>query len=108
MVKGHLCEAHTELLGGGLSLLERRPYLAGFLFGMMIYKPQLALLLPVALLGGRQWRAFAAASVTAGVLLAASALWFGTDVWAEYLRNVNVLRQAIRIQLAVDSLLFGG
>src|SRR5665213_2614741 len=85
----------AALLGGGLSLLERRPYLAGSLFGMMIYKPQLALLLPVALLGGRQWRAFAAASVTAGVLLAASALWFGTDLWAEYLRNVNVLRQAI-------------
>jgi hypothetical protein len=53
------------------------------------------LLLPVALLAGRQWRAFAAASVTAGVLLAASAFWFGTDVWAEYLRNLNVLRQMI-------------
>jgi hypothetical protein len=85
----------AALLGGGLSLLERRPYLAGSLFGMMIYKPQLALLLPVALVAGRQWRAFAAASVTAGVLLAASALWFGTDVWAEYLRNLNVLRQMI-------------
>src|ERR1035441_1863771 len=33
----------AALLGGGLSLLERRPYLAGSLFGMMIYKPQLAL-----------------------------------------------------------------
>ena len=39
----------AALLGGGLSLLERRPYLAGGLFGMMIYKPHLALLLPVAL-----------------------------------------------------------
>jgi len=85
----------AALLGGGLSLLERRPYLAGSLFGMMIYKPQLGLLIPVALIAGRQWRAIAAASVTAGVLLLASLLWFGTDVWAEYLRNLNLLRQTI-------------
>ncbi len=85
----------AALLGGGLSLIERRPYLAGCLFGMMIYKPQLALLIPVALIAGRQWRAVAAASVTAGVLLAASVLWVGTDVWAEYLRNLNLLRQTV-------------
>jgi arabinofuranan 3-O-arabinosyltransferase len=85
----------AALLGGGLSLLDRRPYLAGSLFGMMIYKPQLGLLIPVALIAGRQWRAIAAASVTAGVLLLASLLWFGTDVWAEYLRNLNLLRQTI-------------
>jgi hypothetical protein len=85
----------AALLGGGLSLLERRPHLAGSLFGIMIYKPQLGLLIPVALIAGRQWRAIAAASVTAGVLLLASLLWFGTDVWAEYLRNLNLLRQTI-------------
>ena len=59
----------AALLGGGLSLLERRPYLAGALFGTMIYKPHLALLLPVALVAGRQWRAIAAAALTAGALL---------------------------------------
>jgi hypothetical protein len=85
----------AALLGGGLSLLERRPYLAGGLFGMMIYKPQLALLVPVALIAGRQWRAVAAAGVTAGALLAASVLWFGLEVWTEYLRNLNALRQVI-------------
>jgi hypothetical protein len=85
----------AALLGGGLSLLERRPYLAGSLFGMMIYKPQLALLLPVALVAGRQWRALAAASVIASLLFAGSAFWFGTDLWAEYLRNLNALRQTI-------------
>ena len=85
----------AALLGGGLSLRERRPYLAGVLFGLMIYKPQLGLLIPVALLAGRQWRAFAAASVTVAVLLIASALCFGADVWAEYLRNLALLRQTV-------------
>lgn len=85
----------AALLGGGLSLVERRPYLAGSLFGLMIYKPQLALLLPVALIAGRQWKAIAAATVTAGVLLALSWLAFGPDLWAHYLRNLTALRHVI-------------
>ena len=85
----------AALLGGGLSLLERRPYLAGSLFGMMIYKPQLALLLPIALIAGRQWRAIAAAGVSAGALVMVSVFWFGMDVWSGYLRNLNALRQTI-------------
>ena len=85
----------AALFGGGLSLLERRPLLAGGLLGLLIYKPQLGLLIPVALLAGRHWRAFAAASISAGVLLAASAFCFGADVWVEFLRNLALLRQTI-------------
>ncbi len=85
----------AALLGGGLSLLERRPYLAGALFGAMIYKPHLALLLPVALIAGRQWRAIAAAAVTAGVLLGLSVLVFGPELWAHYMRNLTALRHII-------------
>lgn len=85
----------AALLGGGLSLLDRRPYLAGSLFGLMIYKPQLALLLPVALVAGRQWKAIAAAALTAGALLALSWLAFGPDLWAHYLRNLTALRHVI-------------
>jgi hypothetical protein len=85
----------AALFGGGLSLLKRRPLLAGGLLGLLIYKPQLGLLIPVALLAGRHWRAFAAASMVAGALLVASTIWFGTEVWAEYIRNLGVLRQMI-------------
>ena len=85
----------ATLLGGGLSLVERRPYLAGSLFGMMIYKPHLAVLLPVALIAGRQWRTIAAAAVTAGVLLGLSWLVFGPELWAHYLRNLAALRHAV-------------
>jgi len=85
----------AALLGGGLSLLERRPYLAGMLFGTMIYKPHLAVLLPVALVAGRQWRAIAAAALTAGALLALSWLAFGPELWAHYLRNLTALRHVV-------------
>lgn len=85
----------AALFGGGLCLLPRRPYAAGILFGLMIYKPQLGILLPVALVAGRQWRAIAVTAVTVLVLLSASTLLLGTDVWLHYVRNVDVLRQLI-------------
>jgi arabinofuranan 3-O-arabinosyltransferase len=85
----------AALFGGGLSMLEKRPLVAGGLLGLLIYKPQLGLLVPVALLAGRHWRAFTAASVVACVLVALSAIQFGTDVWIDYLRNLGILRHMI-------------
>jgi hypothetical protein len=83
----------AALFGFGLGLIECRPWLAGGLLGLLIYKPQLGLLIPVALLAGRHWRAFAAAALVASALLALSALWLGTDIWADYWRNLALLRQ---------------
>lgn len=85
----------AALLGGGLTLVDRRPYLAGGLFGLMVYKPQLAILVPVALIAGRKWRAVLAAGVTAGTLIALSVLLFGADVWAQYFRLATALRHVI-------------
>jgi arabinofuranan 3-O-arabinosyltransferase len=85
----------AALFGGALSLLKRRPIIAGTLLGLLIYKPQLGLLIPVALLARRHWRAFAAASVTAGALVGLSWLTFGPDLWAHYLRNLTLLRHVI-------------
>jgi arabinofuranan 3-O-arabinosyltransferase len=85
----------AALLGGGLTLIERRPYLAGALFGLMVYKPQVAILLPVALIAGRKWRTFLAAGATAAVLLGLSVLVFGLGLWAEYLRLATALRHVI-------------
>ena len=85
----------AALLGGGLSLLKRRPIFAGILFGLLIFKPQLGLLLPVALLAGRQFRTVIAAAMTAAALLLASLLLVGADIWSAYFHSVAVLRQLI-------------
>lgn len=85
----------AALLGGGLSLLERRPIVAGVLFGLLIGKPQLGLLLPIALLAGRHFRAFGVAAVTAATLILVSILVFGPEIWAAYFHNAAILRQAI-------------
>jgi hypothetical protein len=84
----------AAFLGGGLCLLPRRPVLAGVLFGLQAYKPHLALMIPVALLAGRQWRAICAAAATAGALVLASVALAGWDIWRDYLAFVPVLRRA--------------
>ncbi len=74
----------AALLIGGLLNLDRRPIVAGVLFGILTVKPQLGLLLPVMLIVTGRWRVIAAASVTA-VGLAALSVWaFGIESWMAY------------------------
>jgi alpha-1,2-mannosyltransferase len=73
------------LLGGFTLLIDGRPILAGVLLGMACYKPHFALLAPVALVAGRHWRAFWAASVTTAGLIATSVVVFGWDTWQAYI-----------------------
>ncbi|HEX5777774.1 MAG TPA: glycosyltransferase family 87 protein [Xanthobacteraceae bacterium] len=85
----------AAFLGGGLVLLERRPTIAGVLFGLLIYKPHLGLMIPVFLIAGRQWRAFFAAAATVIALVGASVLAFGPEIWTEYAASASKLRQWI-------------
>lgn len=85
----------AALLGGGLTLLERRPVAAGVLLGLLIYKPQLGILLPVALIAGRHFRAITAAAVTVAALVLASIVVFGVEPWTAYSHNLPVLRHLI-------------
>ena len=76
----------AALLVGGLMLLNSRPFVAGLLLGCLILKPQMALLLPVAVLAARQWRTiFGAALSSTGLLLLGVAV-FGlaaTRAWID-------------------------
>jgi hypothetical protein len=70
-----------SLLGASLLFLERQPVLAGVFIGLLTYKPQFGILLPVALAAARQWRAFASAAATAVIFAGISIAAFGSDVW---------------------------
>jgi arabinofuranan 3-O-arabinosyltransferase len=70
-----------SLLGASLLFLERQPVLAGMFIGLLTYKPQFGILLPVALAAASQWRAFASAAVTAAIFAGISIAVFGSDVW---------------------------
>ncbi len=76
----------AALLVGGLGLLYRAPVVAGMLLGLLVFKPQLAVLVPVGLLAGRHWRALIAAGGSAALLSGASLAAFGTAVWVDWFR----------------------
>jgi hypothetical protein len=95
MIAGQNGAWTAVLLGGGLCLLDRRPVLAGIMFGLLCYKPHLGLLIPIALIAGRQWRAVFAAAATVIILVLGSLLLFGAETWTAYLRTATMLRTVI-------------
>ena len=78
----------AALLIGGLYSLDRRPILAGILFGILTVKPQLGLLLPVVLLLERRWLTIASAVITAAVLVGLTGMLFGWNAWVEFWHKI--------------------
>src|SRR5207247_5240422 len=74
------------LLVGGFGLLPRAPLAAGILFGLISAKPQLWLMVPIALVAGRQWRALASTAATALLLALATLPVFGLEIWRVWLQ----------------------
>jgi hypothetical protein len=74
----------ATLFGGAMLALERRPVLAGLLFGAICYKPHFGLLIPVALAAGGHWRAFIGAAVSVAGLVLLSLLFFGDATWHQF------------------------
>lgn len=71
-------------LGAGLLALERRPALAGCMLALLLCKPQLAVLVPLALAADRRWRALGAMALTGAGLAAASVATSGTEPWRAF------------------------
>ncbi|MBO9545560.1 glycosyltransferase family 87 protein [Caulobacter sp.] len=76
----------AALLIGGFRLMEKRPWLAGVLLGLLSCKPQIFVLVPLVLLAGRRWHPLAAACLTVLALAATSVLVFGFDAWLTWLK----------------------
>jgi len=94
------------LLLGSLAALPASPLVAGALLGLLSFKPQLGLLIPVALLAGRQYRAIASATVVAVGLAAASLAVFGPAAWVQWL-EFAAGRGALYQQWVVENRLHG-
>lgn len=85
----------ASLLGGGMLLLDRRPWVAGLLLGALVYKPQFAVLIPVLLLARGNMRAFASAGLTVTALcLLTLAIW-GWPVWRAFLDSLPLTQHII-------------
>jgi Glycosyltransferase family 87 len=85
----------TILLGGALHLLDRRPSIAGVLIGCLAYKPQFAILIPIALAAGGKWRTIGAAAATVGVLTAISLVTLGGGIWQAFADSMSFTQSVV-------------
>lgn len=79
----------AALMLGGIACIEKRPWLSGLLFGLLSVKPQLGLLLPVALLTIGAWSTIASAALTSATLMAASLALWGIAPWEEWINRIG-------------------
>ncbi|HEY7228976.1 MAG TPA: glycosyltransferase family 87 protein [Pseudolabrys sp.] len=92
---GHNGFLTAALFGMALLQLDRRPVLAGVLFGCIAYKPQFGILVPIVLAASGRWRAFAAAAAMVAVLTVAVTLVFGLDIWNAFLASTKFTRTVV-------------
>jgi hypothetical protein len=85
----------AAILLGALYQLDRRPVLAGILIGCMVYKPHLALLMPVALLAAQRWRVIAVAATTVAALILFSISIYGIEPWITYITETAPLHAKV-------------
>jgi hypothetical protein len=89
---GHNGFLTAALIGTALLLLDRRPLVAGVLFGLIAYKPQFGVLIPLVLIATGRWRVFAAAAATVAALTLATLIAFGPEVWRAFLASTALTR----------------
>lgn len=95
LVSGQNSLLTAAIVGLGLVLLPRRPILAGIAFGTLCIKPQLAVLIPLALLCSREWKALTATALTAAGLSAISVACFGVDTILAFTHNMGWIEHAV-------------
>jgi hypothetical protein len=102
---------HYGFLIGALFLfgwqnLDKRPWVAGIFFGLMLIKPHLAVLVPIALVARGKWKAMLSGAITVAALVGATTLWFGWQPWEEFLfRNSGLQASMIDAGLAFYGLM---
>ena len=96
----NLGQAHNgfltaALIAAALAQLDRRPILAGVLIGLLAYKPQFGVLIPLVLVASGRWRAFAAAAATVALMTLAVTLAFGSEVWTAFFVSTKFTRAVV-------------
>ena len=74
---------------------DEQPLLAGLCLGLMLYKPHLVVLFPLALVLSGRWKVFVSAAVAVLALMALTAIVFGHSIWSEYFRLVSPVQKGV-------------
>jgi len=82
----------ATLLAGGLLAIDkpnqRRSLAGGLIWGLLSYKPQLGLLLPLALLARRRWAAMIGAGLSVLLFAGLSVAVLGVAPWQAFIANI--------------------
>ena len=92
LISGQNGALSAALIAGGLLSLESRPIVSGLCWGLLAYKPQMAMAAFAALLFGRHWRALAVAVAVTVALALASLVVLGIEPWLAFLRGLGEAR----------------
>ena len=95
LAHGHNGFLTAFLLGGGLLWLERRPWLSGALLGLLAYKPQFGLIIPLILIAGGHWRAVAGATLAVLLAGATTLLLWGIEPWQAFLASLGPTQSVV-------------
>ncbi|GAC1551764.1 MAG: glycosyltransferase family 87 protein [Beijerinckiaceae bacterium] len=92
---GHNGFLTAGLFTGALLCLQWRPWLAGALFALLVYKPQFGLVIPVALVAGGHWRGLIAASASVLALTGLTLAGFGPSTWQAFRQSLEFTRTVV-------------
>ena len=79
----------SALFLAGIRLLATRPMAGGAVLGLLVIKPQLALMLPVAMIAGRHWSAIAGAVLSVSAALLAGLLALGVGAYIAFFEQLS-------------------
>ena len=85
----------VALLGVGLLLLDRRPVLSGIAIGLLAYKPQFGVLIPLVLIATARWKVFAVASLTVAAWMVLTTIAFGPEIWQAFIASTEFTRKVV-------------
>ncbi len=86
---GQVSFAVAGIMLAGLTLLRCREFNAGLVLSLLTLKPQFAILVPIALLAGRQRNAFIGFTLGSATLVAFSLALLGPAPWLSWIRFIT-------------------
>jgi hypothetical protein len=95
LLEGQYGTITGALVVAGLLLAPHYPIRAGIMVGISTIKPQQGVIVPIAWLAGRSWRAIAAAAIMFGSMGVALTLWLGLNAWILFVTQSGAMARQI-------------
>lgn len=90
VVHGQNAFLTASLFGAGVLWLDKRPLLAGVCFGCLVFKPQLAFVVPFALVAAGRWPPLITVGLTVPFLAALSYAVLGEAAWRAFFATADL------------------